>query len=142
MRVLVMTKGAGADEDKAAQTAEMFEQMRVYNEQLVNAGILLGGDGLQPSAMGAQVVFSETGTSVVDGPFTESKEVIAGYWIWEVRSLEEAVEWAKRCPYDPRYGADQVLEIRPYYEMADFDATLVPAGAGGDSRSAAPRDEV
>nr|BFE58324.1 YciI family protein [Dactylosporangium thailandense] len=140
MRVLVMTKGAGADEEKATPTAEMFEQMRVYNEQLVNAGIMLGGEGLQPSAKGAQVVFTETGTSVVDGPFAESKELIAGYWIWEVRSLEEAVEWAKRCPYDPRYGADQVLEIRPFYEMADFDATL--AAASADEEGPAPREEA
>ncbi|GAA0384949.1 YciI family protein [Microbispora corallina] len=139
MRVLVMTKGAGADEEKGTPTAEMFEQMKVYNEQLVNAGIMLGGEGLQPSAKGAQVVFTETGTSVVDGPFAESKELIAGYWIWEVRSLEEAVEWAKRCPYDPRYGADQVLEIRPFYEMADFDATL--AAASADEESPAPREE-
>ncbi|GAA2332656.1 YciI family protein [Dactylosporangium salmoneum] len=139
MRVLVMTKGAGADEEKGTPTAEMFEQMKVYNEQLVNAGIMLGGEGLQPSAKGAQVVFTETGTSVVDGPFAESKELIAGYWIWEVRSLEEAVEWAKRCPYDPRYGADQVLEIRPFYEMADFDATL--AAASADEESPAPRED-
>ncbi|MEV6927211.1 YciI family protein [Dactylosporangium sp. NPDC051485] len=139
MRVLVMTKGAGANEEKGTPTAEMFEQMRVYNEQLVNAGIMLGGEGLQPSAKGAQVVFTETGTSVVDGPFAESKELIAGYWIWEVRSLEEAVEWAKRCPYDPRYGADQVLEIRPFYEMADFDATLVAASV--DDGSPAPRED-
>lgn len=113
MRVLVMKKGVGSDEDKGAPTAETFEQFKAYNEQLVNAGIVLGGDGLQPSANGAQVVFTETGTSVVDGPFAESKEVITGFWIWEVRSLEEAVEWARRCPYDPRSGADQVLEIRP-----------------------------
>jgi hypothetical protein len=139
MRVLVMTKGASADEEKATPTAEMFEQMKAYNEQLVNAGIMLGGEGLQPSAKGAQVVFTETGTSVVDGPFAESKELIAGYWIWEVRSLEEAVEWAKRCPYDPRYGAGQVLEIRPFYEMADFDATL--AAASVDEESRASREE-
>ncbi len=141
MRVLVMTKGAGADEEKGTPTAEMFEQMKVYNEQLVNAGIVLGGEGLQPSAKGAQVVFTETGTSVVDGPFAESKELIAGYWIWEVRSLEEAVEWAKRCPYDPRYGGDQVLEIRPFYEMADFDATLAAASADEVSQIPAPREE-
>jgi len=141
MRVLVMTKGAGADEEKGTPTAEMFEQMKAYNEQLVNNGIMLGGEGLQPSAKGAQVVFTETGTSVVDGPFAESKEVIAGYWIWEVRSLEEAVEWAKRCPYDPRYGPDQVLEIRPFYEMADFDATLAAASTDEESQVPAPREE-
>ncbi|MET9880495.1 YciI family protein [Actinacidiphila glaucinigra] len=117
---MVMTKGAGPDEGNAEPSQEMFEQMNAYNEQLVKAGIMLGGEGLKPSSVGAQVVFATGGTSVVDGPFTESKEIIAGYWIWEVSSLAEAVEWAKRCPFDPRYGATQTLEIRPLYDMADF----------------------
>ncbi|MQM28612.1 YciI family protein [Glycomyces albidus] len=120
MRVMVMTKGDGADEGKGEPTAEMFEKMRIFNEQLVNAGIMLGGEGLQPSGAGAKVAFSAAGTSVVDGPFTEAKEVIAGYWIWEVGSLAEAVEWVKRCPYDPAYGESQVLEIRPLFDMADL----------------------
>jgi hypothetical protein len=98
--------------------------MRVFNEQLVNAGIMLGGEGLQPSAAGAKVAFSTAGTTVVDGPFTESKEVIAGYWIWEVSSLAEAIEWAKRCPFDPSYGDSQILEIRPLFDMADFAQTV------------------
>jgi hypothetical protein len=120
VRVMVMTKGAGADEGQAQPSQEMFEKMQAYNEQLVKAGILLGGEGLKPSDAGAQVVFTAGETSVVDGPFTESKEIIAGYWIWEVRSLAEAVEWARRCPFDPRYGATQTLEIRPLFDMADF----------------------
>lgn len=124
MRVMVMTKGDAADEDKGMPTQEMFEQMEAFNEQLVNAGIMLGGEGLKPSSVGAKVSFSTAGTSVVDGPFTESKEVIAGYWIWEVSSLAEAVEWAKRCPYDPAYGDSQVLEIRPMFDMADFAETV------------------
>ena len=126
MRVIVMTKGAGADEGRAAPTQEMFEQMQAYNEALVNAGIMLGGEGLKPSAAGARVVFEPGATSVVDGPFTESKEIIAGYWIWEVSSLEEAVEWARRCPFDPAYGDTQVLEIRPLFEMADFEEAVTP----------------
>ncbi|GAB3868296.1 YciI family protein [Dactylosporangium cerinum] len=124
MRVMVMTKGDAADEGNSEPTTEMFEKMRVFNEQLVNAGIMLGGEGLQPSAAGAKVAFSTAGTTVVDGPFTESKEVIAGYWIWEVSSLAEAIEWAKRCPFDPSYGDSQILEIRPLFDMADFAQTV------------------
>jgi hypothetical protein len=124
MRVMVMTKGDAADEGKGEPTQEMFEQMRAFNEQLVNAGIMLGGEGLKPSDAGAKVAFSTAGTSVVDGPFTESKEVIAGYWIWEVSSLAEAVEWAKRCPFDTSYGDSQVLEIRPLFDMDDFAETV------------------
>ncbi|WTW98279.1 YciI family protein [Streptomycetaceae bacterium NBC_01309] len=121
---MVMTKGPGADEGKGQPTQEMFEAMQAYNEQLVKAGILIGGEGLKPSISGAQVVFTVGETSVVDGPFTESKEIIAGYWIWEVSSLAEAVEWARRCPFDPRYGATQTLEIRPFFDMADFAETV------------------
>jgi hypothetical protein len=124
VRVMVMTKGDAADEGKAEPTQEMFEKMQAFNEQLVNAGILRGGEGLKPSSAGAQVSFSAAGTSVVDGPFTESKEVIAGYWIWEVSSLAEAVEWARRCPFDAAYGETQVLEIRPLFDMADFAGTV------------------
>jgi hypothetical protein len=124
VRVMVMTKGDAADEGKAQPTQEMFEQMQTFNEQLVKAGILLGGEGLKPSSAGAQVSFSAAGTSVVDGPFTESKEVIAGYWILEVSSLAEAVEWARRCPFDPSYGDSQVLEIRPLFDMDDFAGTV------------------
>ncbi|MGI5176195.1 YciI family protein [Dactylosporangium sp. CA-152071] len=124
MRVMVMTKGDAADEGSGEPTTEMFEKMRVFNERLVNAGIMLGGEGLQPSAAGAKVAFSTAGTTVVDGPFTESKEVIAGYWIWEVSSLAEAIEWAKRCPFDPSYGDSQILEIRPLFDMADFAQTV------------------
>lgn len=127
MRVMVTTKGTGADEGKGRPSQEMFEKMQAYNELLVNAGILLGGEGLKPSESGAQVVFTAGGTSVVDGPFTESKEIIAGYWIWEVSSLAEAVEWAKRCPFDPQYGATQTLEIRPFFDMADFAESVDPA---------------
>lgn len=124
MRVMVITKGAAADEGKGQPTQEMFEKMQAFNEQLVKAGILLGGEGLKPSSAGAKVSFSTAGTLVVDGPFTESKEVIAGYWIWEVSSLAEAVEWAQRCPFDPSYGDSQVLEIRPLFDMDDFAETV------------------
>ncbi|MFC7406697.1 YciI family protein [Georgenia alba] len=134
MRVIVMIEGAGADEDKIAPTPEMFEQMTAYNEELVKAGIMVGGEGLLPSAKGARVVFQAGETSVVDGPFTESKEVVAGYWLWEVSSLEEAVEWARRCPTDPKYGSAQTLEIRPIAELEDFGEALTPEVAEREAR--------
>ncbi|WP_456787140.1 YciI family protein [Cellulomonas sp. P5_C5] len=125
MKVLVMIKGDGADEDKVAPTDEMFAEMNVYNEQLVNAGIMLAGEGLQPSSKGAKVVWDTSGeVSVVDGPFAESKEIIAGYWVWQVSSLDEAVEWARRCPSTA--GMRSELEIRPYFEMEDFAKVVSP----------------
>ncbi|GEK21900.1 YciI family protein [Cellulomonas xylanilytica] len=125
MKVLVMIKGDGADEDKVAPTEAMFEEMNAYNEQLVNAGIMLAGEGLQSSSKGAKVVWDTSGeVSVVDGPFTEAKEIVAGYWIWQVSSLDEAVEWAKRCPSTPELRS--VLEIRPYFEMEDFAKVVSP----------------
>ncbi|WP_426593675.1 YciI family protein [Cellulomonas sp. McL0617] len=125
MKVLVMIKSDGVDEAAAKPNDEMFAVMNAYNEQLVNAGIMLGGEGLKPSSEGAKVVFATSGeTSVVDGPFTEAKEIVAGYWIWQVSSLDEATEWAKRCPSTP--GIRSVLEIRPFFEMADFEQVLSP----------------
>ena len=125
MKVLVMIKGDGADEDKVAPTEEMFREMNVYNEQLVNAGIMLAGEGLQPSSVGAKVVWEAAGeVSVVDGPFAEAKEIVAGYWIWQVSSLDEAIEWAKRCPSTD--GLRSVLEIRPFFEMEDFAKIVSP----------------
>src|SRR4051812_4119234 len=124
MKVLVMIKGDGADEANVAPTQEMFETMNAYNEQLVSAGIMLGGEGLKPSSAGAKVVFEGGETSVVDGPFTEAKEIVAGYWIWQVASLDEALEWAKRCPSTP--GMRSVLEIRPFFELEDFEQVLSP----------------
>jgi len=132
MKVLVMIKGSGADEERftpakmAPEAVEaMFAAMASYNEKLANAGILLDGAGLLPSSAGAKVVFEGGTTSVVDGPFTEAKEIIGGYWIWQVNSLEEAVEWAKQCPTDPN-GVRQVLEIRPYAEEEDFGEGYTP----------------
>jgi hypothetical protein len=126
MKVIVMIKGDGADEDKIAPTEQMLREMGEFNERLVDAGIMLDGQGLQPSAKGAQVVFRAGSTSVVDGPFTESKEVIAGYWVWQVSSLEEAIEWARQCPSDPSFEGRQVLEIRPIFSEDDFGAEYTP----------------
>lgn len=126
MKVMVIVKSNGADEEKIEPTAEMFAAMGAYNEELVKAGIMVDGDGLKPSREGVQVVFEGGRTSVVDGPFTESKEVIGGYWVWEVRTLEEAIEWAKRCPSDQNGDARSLLEIRPYGTMDDFRDVLTP----------------
>lgn len=125
MRVMVMIKGTGAAESTPPDDAAIAA-MTAYNEQLAEAGILLGGDGLRNSDEGAKVVFEADGTSVVDGPFTEAKEIVGGFWTWEVRSLEEAVEWARRCPRDPHFGDGQVLEIRPFFEAEDFAELLTP----------------
>lgn len=121
-----MIKGSGADEGKAAPTQAMLKAMTAYNERLAKAGILLDGAGLKPSADGVKVVLEGGTTSVVDGPFVEAKEIIGGYWIWQVRSLEEAVEWAKQCPTDTGLGSRQVMEIRPYGEVEDFGEAYTP----------------
>lgn len=114
-----MIKGAGADEGKSEATEEMFAAMAAYNERLAKAGVMLDGAGLRPSAAGAKVVLEGGTTSIVDGPFTEAKEIIGGYWIWQVTSLEEAVEWARQCP-TTGMGSRVVLEVRPYAEAEDF----------------------
>jgi hypothetical protein len=137
MKVIVMIEGTGADEGKITPTEEMFKAMGAYNEQLVRAGVMVDGEGLTPSARGARVVFEGADMSVVDGPFTESKELIAGYWIWEVETLEEAVEWAKRCPTDPAMGARQILEIRPLATVEDFGDAYTPEVAEQEERLAA-----
>lgn len=124
MRVVVFVKATGDSEAEIMPEAQMLEEMGRYNEQLVDAGIMLGGDGLKPSKYGKRVVFSGVGRSVIDGPFAETKELVAGYWIWEVRDMEEAVEWVKRCP-NPMLG-DSEIEIRPVYEMADFAEQMSP----------------
>lgn len=136
MRVMVLIKGDGADEDKIAPTEEMLRAMGEYNEELVKAGIMLDGQGLHPTAKGKQVVFEGGTTSVVDGPFTESKEVIAGYWVWQVSSIEEAVEWVRKCPSDPQYGIRQVLEVRPVFEVEDFGEEYTPDLRERDARLA------
>ena len=98
--------------------------MGKYNEELVKAGIMLGGDGLKPSSQAKRVAFDGTSRTVIDGPFAETRELVAGYWIWEVKDMAEAVEWVKRCP-NPMPGPSEI-EIRPVYEMADFGEALTP----------------
>jgi hypothetical protein len=121
MRVMVIVKSTPeieADKVPAAEMTKMFEEMGKYNEELVNAGIMLSGEGLRPSAQGARILFSGDKRTVVDGPFTEAKELVAGFWIWKVDSLEQAIDWAKRCP-NPS-GQEGQLEIRVVGEMEDF----------------------
>ena len=124
MKVLVFVKATPNSEKGMvtpdAQTTKMFEDMGKFNEQLVKAGIMQEADGLKPSSAGKRVKFSDSAApSVVDGPFAETKELVAGYWIWNVKSLGEAVEWAKRCP-NPMPGEEGVLEIRPCYSLEDL----------------------
>ncbi|MCP3100470.1 YciI family protein [Myxococcus sp. K15C18031901] len=126
MRVMVFVKATPHSETGAMPTEEMFAEMGRYNEQLVKAGIMLAAEGLQPSSKGKRVVFQDgKKPSVLDGPFTETKELIAGYWLWQVRSMEEALEWARRCP-NPMPGQEGVIEIRPVYDMADLGETFTP----------------
>ena len=124
MRVMVIVKATKDSEAGALPSQELLTAMGKYNEELVKAGIMLAGEGLKPSSKGKRVRFSGSKRTVIDGPFAETKELIAGYWIWQVRSMEEAVEWLKRCP-NPMLGESEV-EIRPVYEAADFGENLTP----------------
>jgi hypothetical protein len=133
MKVMVMVKATKNSEAGVMPSEELFVAMGKYNEELVKAGVMLGGDGLQPSVKGKRVRFSGGKRTVVDGPFTETKELIAGYWIWQVRSMEEAVEWARRCP-DPMPGEDAELEIRQIFEAEDFGEAYTPELRARDER--------
>jgi hypothetical protein len=119
MRVMVMIKATKNSEAGAKPPKELFEAMGKFNQELIAAGVMLGGDGLRPSREGKRVRFSGASRTVMDGPFTESKEVIAGYWVWQVESIEEAIEWVRRCPH-PMPGEDTEIEIRPLYEPEYF----------------------
>ena len=124
MRVMVMVKANEDTEAGVMPTEQELSEMGKYNEELVKAGIMLDGEGLHPSSRGARIQFSGDQRSVVDGPFAETKELIAGYWVWQVRDMDEAIEWAKRCP-NPT-GAESVLEIRPVFEADDFGDSMTP----------------
>jgi hypothetical protein len=124
MRVVVFVKATADSEAGAMPTTELLEAMGRYNALLIEAGIMKGGDGLKPSSLGKRVAFDGASRTVIDGPFTETKEIVAGYWIWEVKDMAEAVEWVKRCP-NPMPGPSEI-EIRPVIEMADFGEALTP----------------
>jgi hypothetical protein len=125
MRVMVFVKANEDSEAGVMPSEELLTEMMKYNEELVKAGVMLGAEGLHPSSKGVRIKFSGDNRTVIDGPFTEAKELVAGYWIWEVKSLDEAIEWAKRCPSDPS-GVESVLEIRPVFEAEDFGEELTP----------------
>jgi hypothetical protein len=124
MRVMVMVKATNDSEAGIMPSTELFEAMGKYNEELVNAGIMKAGEGLHPSAKGKRVAFDGPNRTVTDGPFAETKELVAGFWIWEVKDMDEAVEWVKRCP-NPMPGPSEI-EIRPIFEAEDFGAEFTP----------------
>jgi hypothetical protein len=125
MRVMVIVKATKNSEAGIMPSEKLLADMGKYNEELVKAGVMLAGEGLHPSSKGKRVNFSGGKKSVVDGPFAETKELIAGFWLWQVKSMEEALEWARRCP-DPMPGEEGVLEIRPVFEAEDFGAEFTP----------------
>ena len=125
MRFMVIVKATKDSEAGIMPSQELLTAMGKYNEELVKAGIMLAGEGLQPSSKGARVKFTGGKTVVIDGPFAETKELIAGYWLWQCKSLAEAIEWARRCP-NPMPGQEGVLEIRQVFEAEDFGAEFTP----------------
>lgn len=124
MRVMVIVKASPESEAGKMPSTELMAAMGNYNEELVKAGIMKGGDGLHPSSRGKRVRFSGQSRAVIDGPFAETKELIAGYWVWEVKDMAEAVEWVKRCPNPME--SDSEIEIRPFFEAADFGEAFTP----------------
>jgi len=124
MRFMILVKADAATEAGVLPDEKLLTEMGKFNEELVKAGIMLAGEGLHPSSKGARVKFSGTKRTVVDGPFSEAKELVAGFWLWQVKSKEEAIEWVKRCP-NPTQG-ESVIEIRQVFEAADFGEAFTP----------------
>ncbi|MFN4282061.1 MAG: YciI family protein [Alphaproteobacteria bacterium] len=124
MRVMVIVKATKDSEAGIMPSPELFEAMGKYNEELTKAGIMKMGDGLKPSSHGKRVAFDGPSRTVIDGPFAETRELIAGFWLWEVKDMAEAVAWVKRCP-NPMPGPSEI-EIRPFYEMEDFGEVITP----------------
>ena len=125
MRVMVLIKADNDTEAGVMPSEKLLSEMMQYNEELVKAGVMLAGEGLHPSSKAKRVKFSGGKKSVIDGPFTEAKELIAGFWLWQVRSMDEAVEWVKRMP-DPDLAGEAEIEIRPVFEDEDFGAEFTP----------------
>jgi len=122
MRVMVIVPANAESESGVMPSREILTEMTKFNEELVKAGVMLAGEGLTPTSKGKRVKFSGTQRTIIDGPFTESKELIAGFWLWQVRSMDEAVEWIKRAPF----GGGVEIELRPIFEAEDFGAELTP----------------
>jgi len=125
MRFMVMVKATKNSEAGAMPTEKLLAEMGKFNEELVKAGVMLAGEGLHPSSKGKRVKFSGGKRTVIDGPFAETKELVAGFWLWQVKSKEEAIEWVKRCP-DPMPGEESEIEIRQVFEAEDFGAEFTP----------------
>jgi hypothetical protein len=125
MRVMVMVKATKSSEAGAMPSEQLLREMGQFNEDLVKAGVMLAGEGLHPSSRGKRVRFSGGTKTVSDGPFAATREVVAGYWVWQVKSMQEALEWVKRCP-DPMPGEEAELELRPIFEAEDFGSELTP----------------
>jgi hypothetical protein len=125
MRVMVMVKATKNSEAGVLPSEKLLADMGKYNEELVKAGIMLAGEGLHPSKKGKRVRFSGGKKTIIDGPFAETKEVVAGFWLWQVRSMDEAMEWVRRCP-DPMPGEESEIEVRPVFEAEDFGKELTP----------------
>ena len=141
MRFMVIVKASRDSEAGKLPSHELLAAMGKYNEDLVKAGIMLAGEGLQPSSKGARVRFSGERRIVTDGPFAETKELIAGFWLWQVKSKEEAIEWAKRCP-NPMPGTEAEIEIRQVFEAEDFGAELTPELREQEERLRAQADKL
>ena len=125
MRVMVIIKATNNSEAGLMPGEKLLAEMGAYNEELVRAGIMLAGEGLHPSSKGKRIQLAGGKRSVVDGPFAETKELVAGFWLWQVKSMDEAVEWARRCP-DPMPGEEATIELRPVFEASDFGDELTP----------------
>jgi len=125
MRVMVMVKATKNSEAGVMPSEKLLADMGKFNEELVKAGIMQAGEGLHPSSKGKRVRFSSGKKTVIDGPFSETKELVAGFWLWQVKSMEEALEWVRRCP-DPMPGEESEIEIRPLFEAADFGEEFTP----------------
>ena len=139
MRVMVIVKATKNSEAGVMPSEKLFDEMGKFNEALVKAGIMLAADGLRPSSKGKRVRFSGGKKTVIDGPFAETKELIAGYWIWQVKSMEEALEWVRRCP-DPMPGEESEIEIRPVFETEDFGKEFTPELRDQEKRLRAEMD--
>ena len=139
MRVMVLVKATKDSETGVIPSRELLAEMGKYNEELVKAGIMLAGEGLQPSSKGKRVRFSGAGRTIIDGPFAETKELVAGFWIWQVTSMDEAVEWVRRCP-NPMPGESEI-EIRQVFEAEDFGEELTPELRAQEDRLRAKIDK-
>lgn len=134
MRVAVLVKATEDSEEGIMPSAELMEAMGKFNEELASAGIMLSGTGLKPSKVGKRVAFDGANRRVIDGPFAETRELVAGFWIWDVKDMDEALAWVKRCP-NPMPGPSEI-EIRPFYEMEDFAEIASPEGHASHARAA------